>query len=106
MNTYLAPYTMLTVVEELERRRLFQLRGRHETAPALVQQPIEGWVESFHARNGFSRDRMDADAAGACDAALRAAIAPYCPDGVVRQSVAARILWGVPLAGQPTADGP
>ena len=104
MNTDFAPYSMTTVVAELEQRQLFQLRGSYETAPVKFQQSIDDWVESFHARNGFSRDRMDADAAHACDAALRAAIGPYCPDGVVEQSLAARILWGTPLTFRRSPD--
>jgi SAM-dependent methyltransferase len=99
MNTHFAPYTMMTLVTELEQRKLFQLHGSYETAPTTFHQSIDDWVESFHARNGFSRDRMHADAASACDAALRAAIRPYCPDRVVEQSITARILWGVPLPG-------
>jgi len=99
MNTDFAPYTMMTVVGELERRQLFLLRGQYETAPATFQQSIDDWIESFHARNGFSRDRMDADAANACDDALRSSIGPYCPHGVVEQSISACILWGLPLLG-------
>jgi len=94
MNKDFAPYTMMTVVAELEQRQLFRLRGTYETAPITFRQPIDDWVESFHARNGFSRDRMDADAANTCDTELRMAIGPYCPDGVVEQSITARILWG------------
>jgi SAM-dependent methyltransferase len=99
MNTHFTPYTMMTVVKQLEQRQLFQLHGSYETAPVRFQQPIDAWVESFHARNGFSRDQMDVATAGACDAELRAAIAPYCPDGIVEQYSGARILWGVPRAG-------
>jgi SAM-dependent methyltransferase len=97
MNTDFVPYTMLTVAAELERRRLFQLRGTHTSAPAPFRQPIDEWVETFHARNGFSRDRMAAVAASACDAELRAAIGRFCPGGVVEQSIAARVIWGEPV---------
>src|SRR5262245_10790114 len=83
MNTDFTPYTMLTVIAELEQRQLFQLRGKYETGPITFQQSLEDWVESFHARNGFSRDRMDAGAASACDAALRAVMHSYYPDGFV-----------------------
>lgn len=99
MNTDFAPYTMATVAAELERRGLFQLRGTHTTAPAPFRQTIDEWVETFHARNGFSRDRMAPGAAGACDAELRAAIGPFCAGGIVEQSVAARVLWGAPGSG-------
>jgi SAM-dependent methyltransferase len=98
MNRDFVPYTMMTVVAELERRQLFKLHGSAETAPVPFQQPIDDWVESYHARIGFSRDRMDAEQARACDAELRAAIEPYCPAGRVVQQIGARILWGTPLA--------
>jgi SAM-dependent methyltransferase len=99
MNRDFTPYTMMTVVTELEQRRLFQLHGRYETAPVTFRQSIEAWVEAFHARNGFSRNRMDAGVARACDAELRTAILPYCPDGVVEQYIGTRILWGIPRSG-------
>jgi SAM-dependent methyltransferase len=99
MNADFTPYTMVTVVVELGQRRLFQLHGSYETPPTPFRQSIDAWVESFHARNGFSRDRMDRRAATACDAELRAAIKPFCPDGMVEQQLTARILWGTPLSG-------
>jgi hypothetical protein len=46
--------------------------------------------------NGFSRDRMAADAAAGFDAAVRALVAPFCPDGQVRLEVTATVTWGVP----------
>jgi SAM-dependent methyltransferase len=87
------------VTIELERRKLFRLLGSHETPFMGFRQPIDDWVESFHARNGFSRDRMQPLAAQAFDAALRAAVLPYCPNGIVEQSIAARIVWGAPQNG-------
>jgi hypothetical protein len=102
MNTDFAPYTMLTVVAERGQRQLFRWHGRDETAPISFQHSLDAWVESFHTRNGFSRDRLDAGAASACDAALRATIRPYCPEGIVEQSIIARILWGVPQSGVPS----
>ncbi len=99
MNLDFTPYTMMSVVEELEQRQLFVLQGNYETAPATFSQPVSEWVESFHARNGFSRDRMGKVEANACDTELRSAIQPYCPDGVVKQAVGARILWGRPREG-------
>ncbi|HEU5103105.1 MAG TPA: class I SAM-dependent methyltransferase [Roseiflexaceae bacterium] len=96
MNTDFVPYSMATVAAELERRGLFRLRGTHTTALAPFRQPIDEWVEAFHARNGFSRDRMAATAASACDAELRAAVGSFCRDGIVEQWIAARVLWGLP----------
>jgi SAM-dependent methyltransferase len=97
MNKDFAPYTMMTVIAELEQRQLFRLQGSAETAPIPFQQSIDDWVESYHARNGLSRDRMDVAQARACDAELRAAVEPYCAAGRVEQQVSARVLWGTPL---------
>lgn len=98
MNTDFQPYDLTTIVAALEQRQLFRTEGTSETAPVPFQQSIDDWIESFHARNGFSRDRMDADVAMACDAKLRAAIMPFCPTGVVEQQITARIVWGSPSA--------
>lgn len=102
MNRDYSPYDMTTVAAELEQRGLFQLLGSYETKPVSFQQSIPAWVESFHARNGFSRDRMPVASASACDAALRSAMSPYCPDGLVTQKIGARILWGVPRSDTQT----
>jgi len=96
MNVDYAPYDMGTVAADLEQRGLFRLQGRYETAPVRFRQRIASWVESFHARNGFSRDRMESQAATDFDDELRAAVLPHCPGGLVEQHVAARIFWGVP----------
>lgn len=96
MNTDFSPYTMQTVITELEQRGLFQQTGSHETVPASFRQPIASWIESFHARNGFSRDRMPPNVAAACDERLRQVVTPFCPDGVVEQHLMTRIFWGIP----------
>lgn len=96
MNKDFSAYDISTVAAELEQRRLFRKTGNHETPPVRFQQPVDSWVESFHARNGFSRDRMDPQQASDCDARLRAAILPYCPEGIVERYITARILWGIP----------
>src|SRR5262245_60349860 len=67
MNKDFQPYTTLTVAQELQQRGLFRQVGMQTTDPAPFQQPIDEWIESFHARNGFSRDRMDLGAAQECD---------------------------------------
>lgn len=94
LNRDFQPYTMQTIAIELERQGLFYLVGSHETAAMPFRQPIHDWIESFHARNGFSRDRMEPPAAATCDERLRQTILPYCPDGIVEQQVFASILWG------------
>jgi hypothetical protein len=88
---------MLTVVEQLEQRGLFRQVGLQETPPAPFEQPIAAWVESFHARNGFSRDRMNPQMAQECDRRLTEIITAHCPTGIVTQQICGRVIWGKPL---------
>lgn len=85
------------LVGELAKRGLFRERGRRRTAPIAIEQSADDYVESFHSRNGFSRERMNPESALAFDRALRDAVLRHCPDGVVRASLSALVVWGRPL---------
>ena len=100
MNKDFVPYTMRSLAEELEQRQLFELHGSYETAPVPFQQLIDSYIQSFHARNGFSLDRMDPLAAAQFDREIRAVIEPFCPHGLVDQQIRAQILWGRTLSGE------
>ena len=91
-------YRPYDLVEELESRRLFWRAGEHKTEPVPFVQSVEEYVESFHARNGFSRDRMGAERAAAFDAAARALVRGHRPRGDVELAVAGTVVWGRPLA--------
>lgn len=88
------------VVEELTSRGLFAVEGRTTVEPESFSQSVADYIESIHSRNGFSRDRMTPEDAAAFDAASRALVAPYAPDGALTLSVGAELIWGRPLAGQ------
>jgi len=90
-------YRPYDLVAELVQRDLFHPAGETTTRPLLFRQPIAGYVESFHAMNGFSRDRMAAAAAQAFDAAVELLLRPFCPDGLVTLQVSARVVWGRPM---------
>jgi SAM-dependent methyltransferase len=92
-NRDFAPYDL---VQELERRGLFQKRGERRTAPVAFTQPTEGFIEAFHSRNGFSRDRMAPEQAAAFDAEVAAFLAERCPNGVVTLQIAGVVVWGAP----------
>lgn len=96
-NQKFQPYD---TIEELERRGLFTKVGEQRTAPVTFTQPIDDYIESFHARNGFSRERMSREMAAAFDNKLRKLLAEFCPDGNVTIQIMARIVWGRPQAGQ------
>jgi hypothetical protein len=53
---------------ELTLRGLFRERGRRTCIEPSFSQSVHEYVESFHSRNGFSRDRMDAAATARFDA--------------------------------------
>jgi SAM-dependent methyltransferase len=94
LNWDFQPYTMRTVAADLESRGLFHLAGSHETSSIPFRQSVHDWIESYHARNGLSRDRMDPATAATCDERLQQVITPYYPEGVVEQYIFATILWG------------
>jgi SAM-dependent methyltransferase len=95
-NQKFQPYD---TIEELERRGLFTKVGEQRTAPMPFTQPVDDYIESFHARNGFSRERMSQEMADAFDNELRRLLVGFCPDGNVTMQVTARVVWGRPQAG-------
>ena len=84
------------VVAELEGRGLFRTLGRRETAPVPLERTVADYIESFHGRNGFSRDRMTPADVAAFDAEVTALVAANVPDGVVRSGIVGTVLWGLP----------
>lgn len=89
-------YRPYNLVEELERRGLFRKVGERRTAPVSFRQAIGDYVESFHARNGFSRERMPAEAAAAFDREARAAIARHAGGDSVELHIYGQVVWGKP----------
>jgi SAM-dependent methyltransferase len=84
----------IDVPATLAERGAFELRGRHTTAPVPLRQSLDAYVESFHGRASFARERMDPREAAAFDAALRDLIGT--PE--VELACVADIAWGRPLA--------
>jgi SAM-dependent methyltransferase len=92
-NQKFQPYNL---IDELALRGLFQQQGEQRPAPVPFTQSIDDYIESFHARNGFSRQRMSKDEADEFDAAVKALLADYCPSGEVTLQVTAQVAWGKP----------
>ena len=86
------------LLDELERRRLFSVVGRKRTAPQECRMSVDQYVEMFHARNGFSRQRMDAQSAAEFDAAVRELVTPFATDHVLTFDVTTNVTWGHPAA--------
>ena len=89
-------YCPYDLIDELVGRRLFEPVARRRTKPVAFVQSIESYVESFHGRNGFSRDRMRPEDAAEFDDRVRVLVAEYCPHGMVSPNVYAEVVWGRP----------
>lgn len=92
-NQHYQPFDMLV---EFERYGLFEQHGVHMTAPVPLTQSIDEYIESFHGMSSLSRDRMGAAQASEFDAAVRAIVTPYAPDGTITRDVIGDVAWGKP----------
>jgi ubiquinone/menaquinone biosynthesis C-methylase UbiE len=90
-------YRAYDLTAELRRRGLFRESGRRECTQPSFTQSVDDYVESFHSRNGFSRERMSVESARAFDAALRDLVLAHAPDGVVSSAITAPVVWGRPV---------
>ena len=89
-------YQPYDTVDELERRGLFQKLGDERTAPAAFTQSLESYVESFHSRNGLSRDRLTAEASVTFDDEVRRLVSSHCDSDAVTLQIGGRVVWGKP----------
>jgi hypothetical protein len=88
-------YEAYDLLTELTARKLFVPEQRVQTQPSRFVQPREDYIESFHSRNGFSRERMGASAV-AFDEQLRAIITRYQPEPELEFELVADVVWGWP----------
>ena len=89
-------YQPFDLIGALTQRGLFAPEGEEWTEPVPWEQSIPDYVESFHARNGFSRERMGPEAAKAFDTAAAQILGTACPEGNVPMHLRARVVWGRP----------
>jgi ubiquinone/menaquinone biosynthesis C-methylase UbiE len=89
-------YSPYNTVEELEQRHLFQKFGTFYTQPTPFVQSGEEYLQSFHSRNGFSRERMGEEAANAFDNEVRKVLSPFLQNGLLTLSIFDTLIWGTP----------
>jgi SAM-dependent methyltransferase len=89
-------YQPYDTVKELTGRGLFSVLGRAEDQPVSITLSVADYVESFHARNGLSRDRMQPKTAADFDAAISEILTPYTVKGNLRWQYRGTLLWGEP----------
>lgn len=94
-HSTIAGYRPYDIIEELESRGLLQPVGRQTTAPELFTQSLDAYIESFHGRASFSRERMGNDAI-AFDAEIRALVSRFNSQTVTLRLVT-EVVWGKPL---------
>lgn len=96
-NQDFKPYNL---IKELEERNLYKRAGEKNTEPLIFKQSLDEYIESFHSRNGFSREDMGKVMAERFDNEVRKLILKYCNDGIVELKIIGKVVWGKPLAGR------
>lgn len=85
------------------RTRGFVLEREIETRPASFRQSLDDYVDSWHSRAGFVRERMGEARAAEFDEALRQLVAPFAPGGEVAMEIVAKLAVGV-MSGPGSRD--
>jgi trans-aconitate methyltransferase len=89
-------YYTYDMVEALEQQKLFHKVGDKKTVPIAFVQSIDDYIESYHSRSGFSRERMGIESVQAFDQEARKILLKIYADGNVTLQVVGRIVWGIP----------
>jgi hypothetical protein len=89
-------YLPYSLIDELTSRGFFEKVGEQQTQSVFWQQSVADYVESFHARNGLSCDRMDLRQAQAFDAEMTALVTPFAKDGYLSMQLVSTVTWGKP----------
>jgi hypothetical protein len=83
--------------DELARRGLLDIRGRHETRPTRFTQPTREYVEQFHSTASLARELMSPAVAGRFDDEVKSVVRRYeAEDGRLSMQITASIVWGRP----------
>jgi len=84
------------LIEELQERNLFVVRGESMTEPVFQAQQVDDYVESIHARTNFSRELMGAESAADFDSQAKKILHAAYPTGTLTMSVQMKVVWGRP----------
>lgn len=100
------------LIDELERRHLFQRLGTMLTRPVAWRPTVDEYLACRHSQRSFSRDRMGPATTAAFDRAMRQALedlhregAIQTRDGQLDLDVDATATWGKPPAESSTDFG-
>jgi SAM-dependent methyltransferase len=84
------------LIGQLEAHGLFEKVGVKKIGPVPFRQSIDDYIESYHSRSGFSRERMGAASAAAFDEELREFVLRTWGDTTLALQVTASVEWGLP----------
>jgi len=90
-------YVPYDLVDELVAAGLFAPAGSRRTHPVRYGQSIADYIESWHSRNGLSRDRMPSADAASFDYELHSLVSMYGDEGLLEIAYTVSLNWGSPL---------
>lgn len=93
-------YEEYDLVELLEGRGLFQLRGRVSVDVQHTEQSVDDYIRSFHSRASLTPEGLGSDGVRAFDSRLREIVSPWERAGMVTLESAPSVIWGRPLEGR------
>jgi SAM-dependent methyltransferase len=93
-NQDFQPFSLIDVMRS---EGFFKIVGSTRTDQIAVVQPISDYIESFHARNGLSVERMGREKAREFDLRILEIINPHLKDGMVNGFAQATVTWGDPI---------
>jgi predicted TPR repeat methyltransferase len=89
-------YHPYDIVAELQQRELFEVIGGKNTTPMPFIQTVDDYIESWHSRNGLSRERLSSEAAEAFDNHVRALVFNYNSSDTIEMLFTGHVVWGLP----------
>jgi ubiquinone/menaquinone biosynthesis C-methylase UbiE len=92
-NRYFQFYDL---IEELEKRDLFQKYGEKETAPISFTQSIDDYIESFQSRKCQSMEQIGEEMAESFDKEVRKVVSSRATEGMLELQITGHVVWGLP----------
>jgi len=89
-------YESFDMIGQLEQHDLFEVVGQTKVGPMLFRQSVDEYIESYHSRSGFSRERIGAAKAAAFDEEARKHLLGSYSDGMLTLQVTGSVVWGLP----------
>ncbi len=90
-------YKAVDLIAELLSRGLYHREEEYFTDLATYSQSIADYIESYHARNGLSRERMTMEAAAEFDRLMAEILRRYARDGMLTLRLRTQLVKGVVL---------